>query len=79
MTELGALPGLSPWPGTGTLNRMAAIKGKLIVITGGAGGTVASYHWDIPCGPAIVMACLAIFLGTLIAGKLRRQCLAWQN
>ena len=45
----------------------------------GAGGTLASYRWDIPCGPAIVMACLAIFLGTLIAGKLRRQRLAWQN
>ena len=59
--------------------RQQLILSLLIGLVGGAVGTLASYRWDIPCGPAIVMACLAIFLGTLIAGKLRRQRLAWQN
>ena len=59
--------------------RQQLILSLLIGLVGGAVGTLASYRWDIPCGPAIVMACLAIFLGTLIVGKLRRRQLAAQS
>ena len=33
-------------------------------------GTVVSYRWDIPCGPAIVMACIAVFIASLVVNKL---------
>lgn len=32
---------------------------------GSLGGTMASYAFDLPCGPSIVMACVALFLGSL--------------
>lgn len=50
--------------------RQQLILSLIIGLFGGAAGTVASYHWDIPCGPAIVMACIAAFIVSLVAGKL---------
>ncbi|MBM3870822.1 MAG: metal ABC transporter permease [Verrucomicrobia bacterium] len=49
--------------------RQQLILSLIIGLIGGAVGTVASYHWDIPCGPAIVMVCLAIFILSLVVGK----------
>jgi ABC-type Mn2+/Zn2+ transport system permease subunit len=37
---------------------------------GGAGGTMMAYQLDVPCGPAIVVACLMIFVLTLAVDKL---------
>lgn len=39
-------------------------------LTGGISGIVLSYHWDVPCGPTIVLSCIALFIGTLIVGKI---------
>ena len=50
--------------------RQQIILSLIIGLFGGAAGTVASYHWDIPCGPAIVMACIAVFIVSLVASKL---------
>jgi ABC-type Mn2+/Zn2+ transport system permease subunit len=41
-----------------------------IGLLGGVGGIVISYRLDVPCGPAIVLSCIAIFIATLAAGKL---------
>ncbi len=49
--------------------RQQVILSLIIGLFGGAVGTVASYRWDIPCGPAIVMACIAVFIASLLAGK----------
>ena len=49
--------------------RQQLILSLIIGLFGGAVGTVASYHWDIPCGPAIVMACIAVFIVSLVLGK----------
>ena len=51
--------------------RQQIILSLIIGLFGGAAGTIASYRWDIPCGPAIVMACIAVFVMSLVVGKLR--------
>jgi ABC-type Mn2+/Zn2+ transport system permease subunit len=38
-------------------------------LLGGVAGIAASYHLDVPCGPAIVLTLIALFLVTLFAGK----------
>jgi ABC-type Mn2+/Zn2+ transport system permease subunit len=38
--------------------------------TGAAGGVFAAYHLDVPCGPAIVLALIALFIATLAGRKL---------
>ena len=35
-------------------------------------GTLPSDQFDVPCGPAIVLTCVVLFLGSLIAARLRR-------
>lgn len=50
--------------------RQQIILSLIIGLFGGAAGTIASYRWDIPCGPAIVMACIAVFIVSLVVGKL---------
>jgi ABC-type Mn2+/Zn2+ transport system permease subunit len=50
--------------------RQQIILSLIIGLFGGAAGTVASYHWDIPCGPAIVMVCIGVFIISLVVGKL---------
>ena len=40
-------------------------------LLGGIAGTIASFELDIPCGPAIVLACIGIFLTTLIIQQIR--------
>ena len=37
-------------------------------LLGGLGGTMSAYFFNLPCGPAIVMACIALFLMSLVAG-----------
>lgn len=45
--------------------RQELVLGAGIGLLGGVAGTVASCAWDLPCGPAIVLACLAVFATTL--------------
>ncbi|MBI3415574.1 MAG: metal ABC transporter permease [Verrucomicrobia bacterium] len=40
-------------------------------LLGGFSGTLASNEWDIPCGPAIVLACIGLFLITMMIGFVR--------
>lgn len=42
-------------------------------LLGGVGGASASYHFDLPCGPSIVMACVALFIISMVAGKITGQ------
>ncbi len=39
---------------------------------GGLGGLALAWRLNIPCGPAIVLTCIALFLGTLVASRLRQ-------
>ena len=39
-------------------------------LAGGVGGIFASYHLDVPCGPTIVLTLIALFVGTLLIGKI---------
>ena len=39
-------------------------------LAGGFAGIAGSFQWDLPCGPAIVLSCIALFMITLVAGKI---------
>lgn len=41
-------------------------------LVGGLGGLVLAYRLDVPCGAAIVLTCIGLFVLTLVAGRLRR-------
>jgi ABC-type Mn2+/Zn2+ transport system permease subunit len=45
----------------------------LIGLVAGTGGVLSSDPLDVPCGPAIVMVAIAIFLATLIANLWRKS------
>jgi ABC-type Mn2+/Zn2+ transport system permease subunit len=49
--------------------RQHVLLSVLIGLIGGIGGTLLSYQLDVPCGSAIVLTSIAIFLLTLIAGR----------
>ena len=51
--------------------RQQIIISLLAGLAAGLGGIVLSYHLDVPCGPAIVLTSIGIFLATLVAGRLR--------
>jgi ABC-type Mn2+/Zn2+ transport system permease subunit len=38
-------------------------------LVGGIGGILVSYQLDVPCGPAIVLTCIALFLISLPLGR----------
>lgn len=38
---------------------------------GGAGGTILSYRLNAPCGPSIVLVCIAIFAASLAGRRIR--------
>lgn len=42
-------------------------------VIGSVGGTLLSYQLDVPCGPTIVLACVALFLGSLVFARARRR------
>lgn len=49
--------------------RQELLLGAVIGLFGGLAGTVASCVWDVPTGPAIVLACLTVFVATLAAAR----------
>lgn len=45
----------------------------LLALLCGVGGTIGAYPLEAPCGPVIVMACVAAFLVSLAVSKLRAR------
>ena len=52
--------------------RQQLILAIIVGALGGAGGVALSFQFDLPCGPAIVLTCLGLFLLTLAASALRK-------
>src|SRR5688572_22110786 len=52
--------------------RQQIILSLVFGVVGSVGGTLLSYQLDVPCGPAIVLTCVALFIATLVTGRLRR-------
>lgn len=52
--------------------RQQIVLSVLVGLLGGLGGTWLSYWLDVPCGPTIVLSCIALFIGALILSQLRR-------
>lgn len=42
-------------------------------LIGSVGGTLLSYQLEVPCGPSIVLACVALFLGSLVVARLGKR------
>jgi ABC-type Mn2+/Zn2+ transport system permease subunit len=42
-------------------------------VVGGAGGTLLAIHWNVPCGPAIVLTSIVLFIASIGFGKWRAQ------
>ena len=52
--------------------RQQIILSLIFGLVGSVGGTLLSYQLDVPCGPAIVLTCVALFIATLVIGRWRR-------
>lgn len=52
--------------------RQQIVLSLIFGVIGSVGGTLLSYQLDVPCGPAIVLTCVALFIATLVMGRLRR-------
>lgn len=65
VTSLLVIPAASARNLSRTL-RQQIIFSVVIGLLGGLGGTLLSYHWDVPCGPTIVLVCIGFFLISLI-------------
>jgi zinc transport system permease protein len=46
--------------------RQQIVASILFGFAGSVGGTLLSYQLDVPCGPAIVLTCAALFIGSLL-------------
>ena len=51
--------------------RQQIILSAIFGLVGGVGGTLLSYQLDIQSGPTIVLACVALFVASLLAGRWR--------
>ncbi len=49
--------------------RQQIIYSLLLGLVAGVFGIMASFHFDVPCGPAIVLVSIGLFIATLVAGK----------
>jgi len=50
--------------------RQQIILSVIVGLAGSVGGAMASYRLDLPCGPAIVLMCIALFVVSLGLGRL---------
>jgi zinc transport system permease protein len=50
--------------------RQQIILSVVIGLAGSVGGAMASYQLDLPCGPAIVLMCIVLFVASLGLGRL---------
>ncbi len=53
--------------------RQQLILAIIVGALGGVGGVALSFQFDLPCGPSIVLTCLALFLITLVGRALRKS------
>jgi zinc transport system permease protein len=53
--------------------RQQIVFSLLFGLIGSVGGTLLSYQLDVPCGPAIVLTCVVLFLGSLVFGRVRKN------
>jgi zinc transport system permease protein len=53
--------------------RQQILHSLLIGLAGSLGGVWVAYRYDLPCGPAIVLTCIGIFLVSLTAGLWRSE------
>lgn len=51
--------------------RQQLITSVLVGIIGALCGTVVAYQLDVPCGPAIVLSCIALFIVSLLLSRVR--------
>ncbi len=51
--------------------RQQIVLSFLVGLVGGVGGTMLAYQLDVPCGPTIVLVCIAQFVLSLAAGRFR--------
>jgi ABC-type Mn2+/Zn2+ transport system permease subunit len=56
--------------------RQQLITSVLIGVVGALSGTVLAYRLDVPCGPAIVLSCVALFILSLAFKAIRVRRLA---
>jgi zinc transport system permease protein len=52
--------------------RQEILLSLLVGVVGGVGGVLLSYQFDLPCGPTIVLTCVALFLGSLTFDQICR-------
>lgn len=72
IVSLLIIPAAAARPFARTPEQMA-VMAALIGAAAVAGGLGASYRWDTPSGPSIVIAAFAIFLASLAASAARRR------
>src|SRR2546422_3175612 len=53
--------------------RQQILLSLAVGLMGGLGGIVFSYQLDVPCGPAIVLSCIGLFLLSLLLGRVRQR------
>lgn len=52
--------------------RQQIIFSLALGLAGGLAGLALAWVFNVPCGPAIVLACIALFVVTLVASQMRR-------
>jgi zinc transport system permease protein len=52
--------------------RQQILFSLLYGLIGSIGGTLLSYQLDVPCGPTIVLVCVALFVVSLATARIRR-------
>ena len=52
--------------------RQQIVFSVIFGLLGSVGGTLLSYQLDGPCGPTIVLVCVALFVAALVVGRMRR-------
>ncbi len=68
VTSLLVIPAATARNISHTLRQQILIS-TFVGLLGGLLGTVLAYYFDIPCGPAIVVTCIALFLISLMLGR----------
>ena len=53
--------------------RQQILLSLAVGLAGGLGGIALSYQLDVPCGPAIVLTCISLFIISIPAGRLARN------
>jgi len=52
--------------------RQQIVLSLIFGLVGSMGGTLLSYQLDVPCGPTIVLVCVALFVGSMLLSRARR-------